>query len=272
MASKSVIYQTHGRAAEYCPLAINLYSGCPHGCRYCYAPDVVHREASEFHEPANVKARVTPGDLQRSALQTAGEAFSLREVGRRWPVLLCFVCDPYPPIESENRLTRSAFEILHEYGYPVTVLTKAGVLARRDFDLYREGDSFATTLTFLDERRSREWEPNAASPDERLQNLYLAHQAGIETWVSLEPVIDPHQTIAIIHATYQWTDHYKVGKLNARTEELKGIERGIDWTIFAYDVRKALHQVKRGYYIKRDLSIFMGVEYGNREGKQLPIT
>ena len=270
MSKKSVIYETHGSAAEYCPLAINLFYGCPYGCRYCYASDVTHQEPAKYYDPLQVKPRVTALEVARSAEEVSGQAISMRAIGQRQPVLLSFICDPYPAVPGAGEITREAIKALHFYGFPFTVLTKAGALARRDFDLYREGDSFATTLTFLDEARSREWEPRAATPDVRLQNLYLAHQAGIATWVSLEPVIDPHQTIAIIHATYQWTDHYKVGKLNARTEELKEVERGIDWTIFAYDVRKALHQVKRGYYIKRDLSVFMGIADGSREGRQLP--
>lgn len=37
MASKRIIYKTTGRAEEYCPLALNLYRGCQHGCTYLEA-------------------------------------------------------------------------------------------------------------------------------------------------------------------------------------------------------------------------------------------
>ena len=33
-----VVYKPRGRAREYSELACNLYRGCTHGCRYCYAP------------------------------------------------------------------------------------------------------------------------------------------------------------------------------------------------------------------------------------------
>ena len=31
------IYEPSGRAREYGELAVNIYTGCNHGCSYCYA-------------------------------------------------------------------------------------------------------------------------------------------------------------------------------------------------------------------------------------------
>jgi len=39
MKRMAVIYEPKGMALEYAPLACNLYRGCQHGCRYCYAPN-----------------------------------------------------------------------------------------------------------------------------------------------------------------------------------------------------------------------------------------
>ena len=38
------IYEPKGRAREYGELALNLYSGCRHGCKYCYVPAVLRRK------------------------------------------------------------------------------------------------------------------------------------------------------------------------------------------------------------------------------------
>ena len=36
--SMSIIYEPSGMAKEYSPYACNLYIGCSHRCKYCYAP------------------------------------------------------------------------------------------------------------------------------------------------------------------------------------------------------------------------------------------
>ena len=85
------------------------------------------------------------------------------------------------------------------------MLTKGGNRASRDFDLYKAGDAFATTLTFISEEKSKEWEPNAPLPWDRINTLKQAHDLGIETWVSLEQTIEPIETLKII----DWADFGK---------------------------------------------------------------
>ena len=80
-----------------------------------------------------------------------------------------------------------------------------------DFDLLRPGDEFATTLTFLDEQKSRQWEPGTAIPEERIESLRKAHELGIRTRVSLEPIIEPAESIEIIRRTHTFVDLFKVG-------------------------------------------------------------
>jgi len=49
------IYVPKGKAKEYGDYAINIYTGCPHRCFYCFAPNVLHRDRETFH--TNVKPR-----------------------------------------------------------------------------------------------------------------------------------------------------------------------------------------------------------------------
>ena len=44
----SIIYQPKGKAREYSPLAANLYLGCNHGCKYCYAPSIRFQTRQDF--------------------------------------------------------------------------------------------------------------------------------------------------------------------------------------------------------------------------------
>ena len=43
------IYVPKGKAKEYGDYALNIYTGCPHRCYYCFAPSVLHRDREQFH-------------------------------------------------------------------------------------------------------------------------------------------------------------------------------------------------------------------------------
>ena len=45
----NTIYKPKGAAAEYGDYAVNIYTGCPHRCYYCFAPQVLHRDREAFH-------------------------------------------------------------------------------------------------------------------------------------------------------------------------------------------------------------------------------
>ena len=44
------IYIPKGKAKEYGDYAINIYTGCPHECYYCFAPNVLHKVKDDFHK------------------------------------------------------------------------------------------------------------------------------------------------------------------------------------------------------------------------------
>ncbi len=227
------IYQPKGRAREYAEWAVNLYLSCTHGCTYCYAPKVMHKRPEEFHAECVERSNILD-KLRHDAKLLQGLTS---------PVLLCFSCDAYQPGE---HATRAALSILREFDIPFTVLTK-GYMAWRDFDLYGPNDSFGVTLT-VDYPASLEWEPRATFPHQRADNLEIAHRLGIRTWVSLEPVIDPEQSLAFIDHTFAMVDHYKVGKLNYHP-----LAKTIDWPKFREAVIAKLEHYGKDYYIKQDL-------------------
>src|SRR3954447_21671108 len=63
----SIIYAPAGQAGEYAPLAANPYRGCGHGCVYCYVPNVIRMQRSEFDQGAGAK----PDFLARLAKDAA---------------------------------------------------------------------------------------------------------------------------------------------------------------------------------------------------------
>jgi len=240
----NVIYEPKGRAREYSELACNLYRGCTHGCRYCYAPACMRTTSENWHERAEPRTRVLEM-LEKDASRLRGD-------DRR--ILFCFLSDPYQPIERRSRLMRQSFSIIEKYKLRSQVLTKGSAdLIIDDLDLMRKaGTELGVTLCFVDDETRKYWEPNASTVEERLSILKMAHMSGIFTWVSLEPVIDPIQALDVIRMAHTYVDFWKIGKLN----HMKDVESKVDWRKFLSDVRSLLSRLNAKYYIKDDLKRF----------------
>jgi DNA repair photolyase len=244
----TAIYEPQGRAAEYAGLAINQYIGCVHGCRYCYAAALGKRLGVKTGE---VRARAgVIESLKKQAPKLAGDK-------RR--VLLSFLSDPYPPIEDELFLTREVMTILGVHGMGFQVLTKAAQRATEDFDLYTARDMFAVTLTFPDHRRSYEWEPMANNPLERIDALRIAHEFGIRTWASIEPVLDPAASLEVMDMAAPFVDLFKIGKVNHQKNET-------DWRAFGIASVELCRKLGKPYFIKNDLAAHLnGFEYASTD-------
>jgi DNA repair photolyase len=235
-----IIYQPRGKAAEYALLACNYYCFCTHGCRYCYRLPFV--SAQKFHQEG-IPKKDAISCLRKDVAKLEGDT---REI------LLCFVGDPYQPCEMEIGLTRQVIKVLIEYDLHFTVLTKGGTRAVRDFDLLENYDKarFGSTIVFWDQKDADDWEPNAATVADRISAIEVAHNRGIPTWVSLEPVIDPAQALKIIQELHPIVDHWKIGKLNHH----KQIEQQVDWLRFRDDVTTLLNDLNADYYLKNSLT------------------
>lgn len=247
----TIIYEPKGKAAEYAHLAINHRVGCSHWCTYCYGPATLRMDKEDFHKNVHDKKGVLT-ELQKEAPRWA-------HTNKR--VLLSFIGDPYDPINDRTNLTRNILRILKCYDIPFQVLTKGGMRAVPDFDLYTRLDAFGTTLTILDPIRAREVEPFAACPSNRIRALELAHKQGIETFVSLEPVLDAVQALQIIGRTYESVDCFRIGKLNHQ-------HSNINWRMFATRAIRLCRQLNVDYYIKKDLALCLdGFPFTNTDGR-----
>ena len=114
----------------------------------------------------------------------------------------------------------------------------------------------------IDEDLRFKYEPIADTTSNRLKSLSMAHDMGIPTWVSCEPVIDTEQTLQLIEKSAPFVDVFKVGKLNyAPTPKV------INWRKFAFDSINLLNSLGKRYYIKKDLAAFIGQPKGIDRGK-----
>ena len=234
-----IIYEPRGAAAEYSPLAANLYRGCSHGCRYCYAPSCLRMHRSDFDRA--VPRKNVLEELAKDAVSFAGDPR---------PVLLSFTSDPYQPIEEHKHLTRGAIALLARHNIKIRLLTKGAVLAMRDIDLFvRCGVEVGVTLCWGDDAKRLAWEPASSSISARIALLKEAKLRGLKTWVSVEPVIEPAEGIAAIRLAGPWADTIKIGKLNHH----KDIEADVDWRAFRDEAQLLAESFGGSVYIKDDL-------------------
>jgi DNA repair photolyase len=245
----SYIYAPAGQAGEYSPLATNPYRGCGHGCSYCYVPNVLRMPRQEFDAGAVPR----PDFLA----QLEKDARKYQAAGLTGQVMLSFTTDPYHP--GETSLTRSTLEILQRYGLAICTLTKGGSRALRDLDLFRpDRDAFASTLTSLDDRFSKKWERNAQLPGDRIATLRRFHEAGIFTWVSLEPTLDCESSLQVVQETHEFVDLFKIGRVNYLP-----MTKTTDWRSYTLKMVELCQRLGAAHYVKLDLQPYLPAGYHN---------
>jgi len=245
----SYIYAPKGQAGEYAPLAANPYRGCGHKCAYCYVPQVLRMDRGEFNAGA-----VERPDFLRNV---TADAAKYQAAGITEQVMLSFTTDPYH--RDDTSLTRQTLEVLREHGLGFCTLTKGGTRALRDIDLFRpDRDAFASTLTSLDDAFSLKWEGGAALPGDRIEALKAFHAAGIFTWVSLEPTLDCESSKAVVRATHEFVNLYKVGRVNYLP-----MTKTTDWETYTHEMNALMDDLGAAHYIKKDLQEFLPEGYSN---------
>lgn len=158
-----------------CPakLSLNPYTGCPHGCLYCYASSYIPRFA---------ECRPKVDLLKRLARESS-------KIPPGTMVALSNSSDPYPPQEKELRLTRGCLQILKEQGLCVQVVTKSHLVAQ-DADLLAEMDAcVAITVTTLQDSICRRLEPGAQLPAKRLDAMAKLAKKGVAVSARIDPII-----------------------------------------------------------------------------------
>lgn len=234
----TIIYEPKGKAREYSELAINLYTGCLHACKYCYCPKISYKSLEDWSKNPKVRKDIIK-QLESDAAKHYKETKE---------VLFCFMSDPYQSDEAAI-VTRQALLILEKYQFKkVNVLTKAGFRAMSDFDILKRNNwKFGSTIIFSNDKSREEWEPDAPSIQSRMDAVRYAHGQGIFTWVSIEPVIYPQESINVIKTLLPFVDFWKVGKLN----HYPSIEKTINWKSFYNEVKSLIPDEK--VYYKIDL-------------------
>lgn len=220
------IYEPKGKAKEYGDYALNIYTGCPHRCFYCFAPNVLHKDREAFHtnvEPRTDIVKATKRQLENETI-----------TGKL--IHLCFTCDPYPT-GYDTTPTREIIRAIKEHGNNVQILTKGD--GSRDFDLLDENDWYGITLDGIGNGLNPLWRA-------RVDALAEAHSRGIKTWISFEPVTNEREFFINLHFVAAIADRVKIGKLNYHKSD-------INWAEFGRKAEELCQKLGLDYYIKESL-------------------
>jgi DNA repair photolyase len=135
-------------------------------------------------------------------------------------VHLSFTTDPFMYGYDDIRdLSIEILSRLNAAGIKCTTLTK-GVLPIEIAKLSKENE-YGITLVSLDEAYRAEAEPGSAPYAERIASLKALHDAGMKTWVSIEPYPTPNileQEFAPILDVLSFVDKIIFGRLNYNKE------------------------------------------------------
>jgi DNA repair photolyase len=105
-------------------------------------------------------------------------------------ILIGTVCDAYQPIEKKYQITRKCLTRLIPYKHKISILTKSP-LVLRDLDIFKElkDIEIGFTITSLDPRVRRVFEPGTSPPEQRFDALRELSKNRIRTWVFVAPVL-----------------------------------------------------------------------------------
>ena len=161
--------------------SMNLYRGCTHGCIYCDSRSDCYGFAHDY-EDIEVKQNA-PELLERI----------LRSSRKKFMISTGSMSDPYQPCEKELKLTRRCLELILQYGFGASVITKSDLILR-DLDLFEEISSKSKavvqmTITAADEELSRKIEPYVCTSRRRYEVLKKFQKYCIPTVVWLSPVL-----------------------------------------------------------------------------------
>lgn len=186
---------------------INPYVGCPHGCRYCYAPCVAHSR-TEREEPWGQYL-----DVKRPSVPIEPAKIFRKDI------LLSSMTDPYNPYEERSRVTRDILRSLLPAQPNITILTKSALVVR-DIDIFREFPHVKVIFSFssLNDGFRRVMEPHASAPARKMEALAALHEAGIETSVMAAPIFPAiTECSAIIESAARYVSHMNFDGLNLRS-------------------------------------------------------
>jgi DNA repair photolyase len=167
-----------------CHWDVNVYRGCGHGCKYCFAQySHNYLDSADFFDDIFVKSNIA-------------EVLDKELSKKSWKkprINLAGVTDSYQPAEAQYQKMPEILKILTRHRNPVIITTKSSLILR-DIDLIKELASVTSvcigaSITMMDENLRKLIEPGASPALERFRVLKECKDAGCDVNILLTPVL-----------------------------------------------------------------------------------
>ncbi|MCF7874330.1 MAG: DUF1848 family protein [Candidatus Omnitrophica bacterium] len=163
-----------------CPpkYSLSAYTGCAHGCIYCYASSYIPK----FYQPRPKKDFIKR--LRKDAPKIPpGSTIAISNSS-----------DPYQPLEEELKLTHQLLNVLKAYDLKINLITKSNLILK-DLNLLKKIKKILITvsLTSLDDSLSKKLEPNCPPTSKRLEAIKKISES-MPVAIRYDPLIYPLNT------------------------------------------------------------------------------
>lgn len=158
-----------------CEYSVNPYTGCTHGCKYCYASFMKRFTGHTEDWGTFLDVKIWP-EIKNPGKYAGKELF----IGS--------VTDPYLPQEETFQRTRSLLMQLKGSGAKLSIATKSDLILR-DLDLIKTFPDarVSWSINTLDETFRQDMDA-AVSIERRLSAMETFHRAGIRTTCFISPI------------------------------------------------------------------------------------
>jgi DNA repair photolyase len=232
---------------------MNVYRGCEHRCKYCYA--LYSHKYLEFNYKESVSLNEANSNkfFKNIYIKTnIAEELDKQLSKPSWKnemIAIGTVTDSYQPIEEEYELMREVLEVLIKHKNPTVISTKSPLILR-DLDLIDELSqvnfiNIAVSITSLDRKIQEAIEPNAMPSKDRLKILDIVRtQTNASTGLHFMPII-PYLTDSYEHmdAMFKVAEEIDVHAMLLGPLNLFGKTRGVFLNFIKNDYPGLLHDI-----------------------------
>jgi DNA repair photolyase len=165
---------------------LNIYRGCIHNCKYCYAlysHKYINSSSDDFFNEIYIKTNIVEElDRQLNSKSWKNEVINIGGV-----------TDSYQIAEKDNKIMPEILKLLIKHKNPAIISTKSELILR-DFDLIDELSrityiNIASTITVTDRKTASMIETNASSPAKRFNILKTFRKTNASVGMHSMPII-----------------------------------------------------------------------------------
>lgn len=175
-----------GRKGRYLPYDwdLNIYRGCAHQCKYCYAMySHKYLDDEDFFKSIYIKTNIC--EKLEEKLSSKNWKREIINIGG--------ITDSYQPIEKDRKTMREILSLLIKYKTPAIICTKSDIILR-DMDLIEKLSHEAlacicSTITTMNEDVRKKVEPGSSPSLNRFKVLEEAKKVGASTGLHTMPII-----------------------------------------------------------------------------------